>query len=68
MAGPPNLFILLFFYNRYKKRVYNKNEKNLTEKKPLPFILWFLRGFVIIFIFILLICGINNIMQLFANA
>lgn len=48
MNGPqgPNLFILLFFYNRYKKRFYKKNGNLLTNKQPLSFFGWFFRLFL----------------------
>lgn len=56
MAGPPNIFFVLFFYERYKRKFFEKNDP-LSTKKPLPFILWFLRfiGKIFLFIFILAI-------------
>ena len=42
MAVPPNPFLFLFFYERYKCKFY-ENKNPLSTQKPLPFILWFLR-------------------------
>ena len=41
MSGP-NIFFLLYFYERYKRKFYEKNGTE-TDKKPLNFFLWSLR-------------------------
>lgn len=58
MAGPPNIFFFLFFYERYKRKFFEQQDP-LSTKKPLPFILWFLRfiGKIILFIFVLGVIG-----------
>jgi len=43
MNGLQRLFILTFFYNRYKKKFYKKNGNLLMNKQPLSFARWFFR-------------------------
>lgn len=67
MAGPPNLFFFLFFYERYKRKFFEKQDP-LSTKKPLPFLLWFFRflgkGFLILFV----LGGIAELLSLITGA
>ena len=63
MAGPPNLFFFLFFYERYKRKFFEKQDP-LSPKKPLPFILWFFRFLGKLFLEIIILSGIAWLISL----
>ena len=66
MAGPPPLFFFLFFYERYKRKFFEK-QGPLSTKKPLPFVLWFLRLVGEIILFIVILSGIGALITLIAG-
>ncbi|MBQ9486055.1 MAG: hypothetical protein IJU83_04370 [Clostridia bacterium] len=63
MAGPPKLFFFLFFYERYKRKFFERQDP-LSTKKPLPFIIWFFRFLGKIFLFIIILESIMAIIRL----
>ena len=66
MAGPPPLLFFLFFYEKYKRK-FIEQQGPLSTKKPLPFILWFLRFIGKIFLFMFILVCIAELISLIAG-